>query len=215
MKKYSWFAISFLCLALMIPWGEAHADMAGPFGGRRPRPRPIPPRPVVVPESARMNIRRDDKADRCRLKIPRKLLLVANAADASDDKRPQTALTPASMVLPGLALSLALVSGGLWLARFRRPLSRPVAAVGLVAFALLALTGSSLWADIPPPWLRPVAPAPEKVEVAPVLPELLGSTEVRVQIVNAGDEIELILNRTAATQLARKLTPKEEAKSPK
>jgi hypothetical protein len=203
-----------LLLPLLASATEVRADMGLPFG---PRPRAgwqrkwdRPNGPVPAPErSAQLVIRRDKQVAQSCLKIPRKLLFQGTAA-VPGGAQLGSALAPLQMVLLGLGLSMALTLGGFWLAGCRA-VPRPGFLLALAALVALGLTCSTLWADMAPRWMRPAVPwSQDKAQsrVLSALPaNLVGSGKVVIEVVETGDDIELILNKDMAAELARKLVP--------
>ncbi|HZY84544.1 MAG TPA: hypothetical protein VFE78_06920 [Gemmataceae bacterium] len=168
----------------------AHGNEAAP-----PRER-IPPRErkEVLPRGARratLTVEVDDRVKEPRLQIPANLLPAA--APATAPRKADAWHLPT--VVAGVALTLSLASGGLWL--LRRGTTRRAAA-GALLLALFALGGTALFADIPGPGqrARPRPPAP-----AGPLPTLLLPADVRlspnivVEVVEKGDGVKLIVNK--------------------
>ena len=175
----------------------AHGNEAAP-----PRER-IPPRDrqEVLPRGARrvpLTVEVDDRVKEMRLQIPANLR--PPAAPAAPARGASAWHLPT--VVAGVALTLSLATGGLWL--LRRGSARRAAAVGLL-LALFALGGAVLFANAPiglggferppPPFLLPAPPGPP--------PTLLLPADVRLppnlvlEVVEKGDGVKLIVNKAA------------------
>ena len=166
----------------------AHANEAAPQRERRPARE----RKEALPRGARrvgLTVEVDDRDKEARLQIPANLLpptAPARGADASPLHLPTVAA--------GVALTLAFVTGGLWL--LRRGTARRVAAGGLL-LALFALGGTALLADIAPGRGRPKRPpAPASPPGTLLLP---GNVQLPpnlvLEVVEKGDGIKLIVNK--------------------
>jgi hypothetical protein len=97
----------------------------------------------------------DSKAKRAKLVIPRKFIAKAEKAPAkeADGAEEQVSAPGGQNLMAGVAISLSLVTGGLWLARRGNGLRKNQVAL-LVALGVLsvsAITASTLWADLAPP----------------------------------------------------------------
>jgi hypothetical protein len=144
-----------------------------------------PPKPESIKIGARdvkLVVMVDEKAKTARLIIPQGLL--------TDDKRRSDAGVPT--ILAGLALTLAFVSGGLWLARTR---ARKVAAAILVV-ALLAFGTAALYADLV------VRPKPEPKAIT--LPAgITLSDKMTLEVAEKGDTVKLIVNSSMVVKAAK------------
>jgi hypothetical protein len=122
----------------------------------------------------------DDGVKQPRLEIPRKVLSnLKAAADGQDGDTRHAALLPQlHTIIAGVALSLALTFGGLWLVRSRR---RATGAAVLVAALALAAVGGVLWANVPPP--LPPTQLPAGIPLG---------DKATVQVVDEGDAIRLV-----------------------
>jgi hypothetical protein len=132
-----------------------------------------PPRPAE-PKAAKLVVVVDERVKEPRLVIPRTMM---------GDKKSAWLETPT--VVAGLALTFALVSGGVWLVR--RGTTRTVATV-VLALSVLALGGTALFADVakpPQPKLTPVT-LPANVVL---------SEKIQVEFVDKGDEIKLFVGK--------------------
>jgi hypothetical protein len=134
-----------------------------------------PPRPAD-PKAAKLVVVVDERVKEPRLVIPKTMM---------GDKKSAWLETPT--VVAGLALTLALVSGGVWLVR--RGTSRTVAAV-VLALSVMAFGTSALLANLPPPPPPPVDPANLKLPANIVL-----SDKIQVEFVDKGDEVKLLVNK--------------------
>jgi hypothetical protein len=146
---------------------------------------PQPPQPTVP-----LVIEASDSVKEPRLKIPRKLLgqLRAQADHAGPDLAVNQAGASFRTVVAGIALSLSLAAGGLWLVRTRGR-ARTGTLLLLLALALPGAGGAVLWASPPLGKLFGPKPAPSSSE------------KVIVEIVDEGETLQLTVNRTALTRL--------------
>jgi len=118
MRRWIWTTVALL--VLVLPDGRGLANM--PFTYKS-APGQTPTIPVVVVV--------DDKATETRLVIPRKVLAAALRADAGEPGDTQRAegLPALHLIVAGVALTVALALGGLWLVRLRsRPAPGPPSA---------------------------------------------------------------------------------------
>jgi hypothetical protein len=150
----------FLFCALAPVWGNGV-----PF----PRPAPLP-----EAKSAKLVVVVDERVKEPRLVIPKSLM---------GEKKSAWLETPT--VVAGLALTFALVSGGVWLVR--RGTTRTVAAVAL-ALSLLALGGSALFADVAKP------PQP-KVTPVTLPANIVFTDKIQIEFVDKGDEVKLLVGK--------------------
>jgi hypothetical protein len=147
-------------------------------------PPPDPVRPENTPAAAPFVIVVDDGAQQPRLEIPRKVLSSLRAAgDTQDgDTRRAGILPQLHTIIAGVALSLAVTLGGLWLVRSRRRGTGPHPALLITALAL-ATVGGVLWANVPAP--PPPRDVPAGISV---------TDKMTVQVANEGDAIRLIVS---------------------
>jgi len=151
---------------------------------------PPPPKTIKVgTRDVKLEVVIDDKAKTARLQIPQGLL--------TEDKRRSDAGWPLPTIMAGLALTLAFVSGGLWLVR-RGP-ARKVAAVVLF-LSLLAFGTAAVYADLI------VRPRPDPKPLT--LPAgLTLSDKMVLEVVEKGDTVKLVVNSS--------MLPKKHEKSEK
>lgn len=150
----------FALLACLLVAASSFADIPGP-GPRPPRP-PLPPFPFVDVPAAKPNewplryatieLVADEK-DGMVLEIPRRLFnqIKQAANEGVLDNREAVVGSWGRTSMVGLALSLAIAAGGLWLTgRFQLKAPRPAIAlsVGVIAMGALSLMA---WANPPPP----------------------------------------------------------------
>jgi hypothetical protein len=156
----------FAVVALVGTVATARADRASP-----------PPKTVKFgSRDVKLVVEVDDKVKTAKLVIPQGLL--------TEDKRRSDAGWHLPTIMAGLALTLAFVSGGLWLAR-RGP-ARKVAAVVLV-LSLLAFGTAALYANA---GFKPT-PVP-KVVTLPA--DVILSDKLVLEVVDKGDAVHLIVN---------------------
>jgi hypothetical protein len=157
------------------------------YGNRAPPPRPQPGIQIGT-QDAKIAVEIDEKAKVARLQIPAQLLTGGKGrpgAGAGLDRVP--------MVIAGLALTCAFVSGGFWLVRRGR--GNVLAALGL-GLSLLAFGASAALADLGPKPIGPKPPPP--VPLVPV--KLPANIEINgnltLEIIPAGDTLKLIVNKS-------------------
>jgi hypothetical protein len=152
-----------------------------------------PPDKPSLPAAVPVVIVVDDSAQQPRLEIPRKVLssLKASADGEEGDTRRAAILPQLHTIIAGVALSLALTLGGLWLVRSRRRFTGTGAALLVVTLAVAA-GGGALWANLPPP-----PPMPD--------PGIRLADKATVQIVDKGDAIRLIVSSKQLTGVLDKV----------
>lgn len=190
MKKY-W--INFAALAALLLLGTtALADIPNPDSLKRTSSK--------TKLTTDMRLEPDEKASEAKLLIPREIWGQMKAQ--LDGKGAQSAgatsrffnMTSAQTVVSGIFLSMAFAFGGVWLVRSRKgtqqKLSR-VAALGVVALLLLSGTAATVaFANAGPP---PEARTLTSKVLAPQLQWWGAYGQVKVEIVDEGDEIILVL----------------------
>jgi hypothetical protein len=152
-----------LCLGALLLVGtfQTRADLAPP------RPKPL--------RQGKFAVEINNRITKAQLIIPRKFL--------AEDRRGAGLSLPTIAV--GLCLTLAFVSGGLWLIR-RSKAPRSANAALLIA-GLAGLAATYAWADIPPP--------PRPALAVPI------AEEIEVKVVPAGDAIRLVLTNEMLQRL--------------
>jgi hypothetical protein len=212
----TWCALAGL---LVLGLSAEHSSANGiPFPpGRQPLPPQPPPKPAGV--VAPLVIVTDENVKEARLEIPRKLLRSLRV-ELGDEKEPDTRRVEAAplprlhTILAGGALSLALVTGGLWLTRSRNRLAGRGLLLLLVTGGFLLLSGGVLWADIGPR-PNPFGPRPNpfpnpgmKPPAAPVLPDgITVDDKVTLIVIDKGDAMRLIVNRSDLVRVVEKTDP--------
>jgi hypothetical protein len=218
MRCVTWCALAAL---LVLGLSAASASANGipfPPPGRQPVPPP-PPRPAAV---APLVVVTDDSVKEPRLEIPRKLLRSLRV-DLGEEKEPDTRRVEAPLprlhtILAGAALSLALVTGGLWLTRSRNRLAGRGLMLLLVAGGLLVLGSGVLWADIgvrpnpfgprPNPGPNPFQPPNMKPPVVALPPGAISLVDkIGIFVVDKGDAIVLVVNRDDLARVVEKSAP--------
>lgn len=155
-------------------------------------------RPPVRPQLPKLVVEVDEKAKEARLVIPQRFLGNAPA------QPPRGGLSLLPTIMVGVALTLGLAFGGLWLVRKRGS----VAPLLLASVAVVGLGGAALWANARPPLKDERAPKPRPG--LPVLPVLATLEPVHVETVPQGDTIRLIIPPAMKAQLTP--TPKLDKK---
>jgi hypothetical protein len=143
------------------------------------------------------------------LQIPRKLL---GTPPASERKGAALGGDRLPITMAGLALTAAVIAGGLWLVR--RGQMRRAAGLGLgLGLALCVGGATALWADLPPrPRGRPAERIPPVVPPALVLPAAIQfDKQIVIEIVDKGDAIKLTVHKNMVGKLAN---DKPEVKAP-
>ena len=129
----------------------------------------------------------------------------APGQEQSQDSR-QSSL-PLSTMIVGLALALSLSTGGLWVARRKNTPGGMAPLTVLVAVLGLALAGGAVvWANGAPPFRTQPKPQPQtkpqpQPEVPGPLPTLAKFEGVKVEMIQEGDTIRLILPKRMAGQI--------------
>jgi hypothetical protein len=139
-----------------------------------------PPPILVVPRAVKVTVEVDENAKDARLVIPQNLLAPAQP-------RLRGALDRVPMIVAGLALTCAFVSGGFWLVRRGKAGTKTISALLL---SWLVITGSVVWAnEAPPP--QPKKPEPLKL---PANVKITGKIIFEV-VAQKGDSVKLIVNK--------------------
>ena len=166
--------------------------------GRANEAPPPPTKRDNTPAAAPLVVVLDDGVQQPRLEIPRKVLsnLKAAADGQDEDTRRAEALPRLHTIIAGVALSLSLTLGGLWLVRSRRRFS---GAALLVAALALTAAGSVLGANVPAP------PPPPSVPAGIPLAD-----KATVQVVDEGDAIRLVASRKQLAGVMDKVRSEKE-----
>ena len=198
-----------LSLFVVLGMAAINNSARGDIVPSPPGPHPHSPPAPVASVAASLAIEVDPQASENLLLVPRKLLGDAQPTAFRGDRQQGAwleVIPPLGTVVAGIALSLALISGGLWLAH-RRSAQR--AAVSLLMIVATAGFATSLaWADIASPWghrtPRPPLPTPSPSVAPPLVPTVVLLAEpIRVKAVD-GDTIKLIVTPSAAAKLAKR-----------
>jgi hypothetical protein len=197
-----------LPVLLLCAAPAARADIA-------PRPNPFGP-PVVQPglrlppaQKVSLVVEVDEKAKDTRLRIPVNLLTQNPALQPVQPGLPRRGADAGRLGLPtivaGMALALALASGGLWLAR--RGAGRYL--IILLVLSLFAAGTAAVWADLGP---RPLGPRPPPRPVPPPQPALPQLTlpagvelsdKVIIEIVPPARHLTLVVPKTRVIEKDR------------
>jgi hypothetical protein len=131
-------AVAALCFALPASVG---ADIPNPDGSQKVRP----PRTTPKENTMKLVIEAGDNPE-AQIWLPPELRVQDVAAGATE-----TGLTPLQTEATGLALSLSIVFGGLWLVRARKRLGTRATATAVAIFGVLAGTAVYTLANAGPP----------------------------------------------------------------
>jgi hypothetical protein len=161
-------------LALLALVEAARADISPP--PRRPS-RPAGRKQV------KLVVKVDRKVRKPRLVVPRKFIGTRG--------RPRAEAAPSRLptLAAGVALSLTVVTGGIWLVR--RGKKGRFLAGALLAVSLVGLGGAALWADIPPLGKR--RPPAARTETVALPAGIQLSDELTLEIVERGNVVTLIV----------------------
>lgn len=206
MKK-SWFPrAAMLALLFVVATPLAFADIPNPDRLNRNRSS-------KTELKVDMQIDTDEKAKEARLVIPRSVFqrMRAQADGAGSQTTGTTAaarffnMTGAQTIMSGLFLSLAFAFGGVWLVRSRKGAERTARVAALSIGLLLAggVTASVAYANAGPP---PVARSLTSKILIPELQWWGAYGEVKVEIVEEGDDIKLVLPKREITDRDRRQT---------
>jgi len=177
-SHFRWFA----ALVLMTMFANDALADAGPpcLVGLLRRDNGVQRRPFVDAEYE-LVIVSDPNVKEAELRVPRRMLI----ADASTGGSTRTAMV-------GLALSAAFVGGGLWCLRFRGSKIPKQKLIAAGALGVL-LVGSLVFVSI--------GHAKAQPQVFPRIVQL-GDTTVKVQIVEQGDAVQLVVPTELADKIA-------------
>lgn len=167
---------SFAVLVLLLAsatnvWADAAVPPLCIFNWFGRRERPFPP-PVPMQTEQEFVILRDPKAERAELRIPRRMMVAEGPAPLSTRH-----------AIVGLAISAAIVAGGLWCLRYRpRQLPKKKLAIAATVVVLLILAMA----------------APSFVDARAQIPHIpprvvLDDVEVHIVVVDGGDQVQLVL----------------------
>jgi hypothetical protein len=189
--------IVFFLLALLMFSVDALGDIAP--GRSVPKPTSTPattvtPRttPAVAPNEARMAISVSRYEDEATLVITKSMIEKINAALKAKGEKAMIAeaapegIASTQTIVGGLFLSLALVFGGVWLARSGGTVSKP--ALGIVVFAVVGMAATLVIGNVPPPRRVPLSEAVnEKLE------GLVASGKVKIMLVDYQTQEDIML----------------------
>lgn len=178
-------------LIFLIFTASAFADIKPPL--KPPTPSVTPTKPAT-PNEARMAISISRFDDEATLVITKSMIEKINAAlKAKGEKAMFSEPGPAGIastqtIVGGLFLSLALVFGGVWLARSGRTVSK--SALGIVAFAVVGMGATLVIGNVPAPKRVPLSEA-----VNEKLQGFVASGKVKIMLVDyqAQEDILLVL----------------------
>lgn len=173
---------------LFILTASAFADIKPPL--RPPTPSVTPTK--AAPNEARMAISVSRYEDEATLVITKGMIEKINAAlKAKGEKAIVAEAGPAGIastqtIVGGLFLSLALVFGGVWLARSGRTVSKP--ALGIVAFAVVGMAATLVMGNVPAPKRIPLSEA-----VNEKLAGFVASGKVKIMLVDYQSQEDILL----------------------
>jgi hypothetical protein len=202
MKKSFIPRVALAALVLLATAALCFADIAKPDNRNRTSKSDL---------KIQMQIATDDKMKEARLIIPRSIFQQMSA-QLDDNNSPSAAttarffnMTGAQTVISGIFLSLAFAFGGVWLVRSRQGAERTARAVALSVALLLVggITASVAYANAGPP---PVARSLTSKILIQELQWWGAYGEVKVEIVEEGNEIRLVLPRQNITDKDRQET---------
>ncbi|MGH9900558.1 MAG: hypothetical protein ACRD68_01825 [Pyrinomonadaceae bacterium] len=184
-------------LAVLALATVALADIAAPNNNNRGRRNDG----ARNANTSRMVIEAGEGAREARLQIPRGMLKQLRAE--IDQENPSNAASlgggevpPAHTIIAGVFLSLSIVFGGLWVvcSKRRSPAQRVAAAFAVCALCGCAATAVAFANALPPSLPRDPGTLPQAITNGAAL-----TGTVRVEIVEGGNEIKLIVPKSAAT----------------
>jgi hypothetical protein len=207
MKRSMLVGLSVLVVSLLLP--EVRADLLPGPGRPRPPVRPVVPpggNPFAQPGAGRplpvkvkLVVKVDEKIKLPVLQVPINLALGQQVGPDGQTLPPRGADAGRPLGMPtiiaGLALTLAFVSGGLWLVR--RGSGRALAI--FLVLSVSAVGAAAVWANAAPPPFRPRPPAPP---ARPALEELKLPAGIELtdklilEPVAAGDHLTLIVPKS-------------------
>jgi hypothetical protein len=204
MKK-SWFPRAALAvMVLTAATTLAFADIPNPNSINRASKSDL---------KVQLQIDTEEKAKEAKLIIPRSVFqqMMAQAEGTGSQTTGATAvtrffnMTGAQTIMSGLFLSLAFALGGVWLVRSRKGAERTARVAALSVALLLAggITMSVVYANAGPP---PVARSLTSKILIPELQWWGAYGEVKVEIVEKGDNITLVLPKREITDKDRRQT---------
>jgi hypothetical protein len=167
-------------LAGLLLLGLALAAPGNPIPVPRPRAGPTF---RTTPTEHKLVVEINESVKQPRLLIPKNLLLTDSAPEAPR----KGAALGTSTLMAGVALTLAFVTGGLWIARRGKGRGIATVAIGLVA---LAATAGALCANLAP------SKPPARPATVHLPAEIKLSDRVTVLIVEKGDSIKLVVNKS-------------------
>ncbi len=209
MKLGMWMGLSLLSAAFVLSGLQANEAPPPGIGAPKVAPQPAPPQPREV----KLIVQVDEKARVPKLKVPVGLLLnpfIENAPVPPRGADGRRSALPT--VVAGVALTLAFVSAGLWLARRRH--GRTLALMGVLS--LFAAGTAAVWADLGP---RPLGPRREPIPQPPALPTLklpanvTLSDKLYLELTSEGDHVTLILPKNEAPDKAKEAPTSAERRS--
>jgi hypothetical protein len=190
----SWPLAASAALLALVPAAVALANPAVWPKAERPEPRP---KTAALP----LTVRADPLTRTTTLSLPAATIreMRAELPPEGGDGAGRPGVLPAHTIVAGVALSVALVLGGLWLARG----ARRRALVGFVCLlAAVAVVGVSCLPRHDDP--------PTPTDLAPPTLKPDGTLAGRCRLsTDTGDEVVLSINRDALTELARQATKAE------
>ncbi len=177
--KYRVLAIAIACISF---WCASPALTSADIAQPENRATPEPERRVRRNDQLVTFVIEASEDYQARLYVPENLL----AADAT---AAPSGMSAVGTTVSGIALSLSVIFGGLWLARSRKRLGTQTTATAAAILVVLAATATYTWANASP---YPLANPGTLVQATPTGAPLSG--KVRVMRVSDGDDrIRLLL----------------------
>jgi hypothetical protein len=203
MKKSCILRLAPALLVLLVTTTLAFADIPNPNNSRSKASK--------GDFKAQLQIETDDKAKEAKLIIPREIFQQMSAQlNGGDAGTTGTTarffnMTSTQTALSGLFLSMAFAFGGVWLVRARKGAERTTRAAALCLSLLIVggITAGVAYANAGPP---PVARSLTSKILIPELQWWGAYGEVKVEIVDEGNQIQLVLPRRKITDEDRRQT---------
>jgi hypothetical protein len=189
-----WFRIAAACIvvALLVPLAWANGGRPPPFPPPGPAAKPIAEDmgKTLSSKKTQYVTTFDPKATRTKIVIPQKFINAAAKAPAKDGAARTSSLGSGNTLIAGMALSLCLVSGGVWWSKRGSSLGKgKTALLAIGVFGASMLVASALFADI-----ATFPPKDKGKGVGPgINPFGMAKTDVDIEITEKGDTVYLVI----------------------